>query len=84
MKLIGILALAITMVVQDAGEYSDAKDLDRHDPASQAVSVLFFILTVAGTITFAVFLLIEAFRVEEEVCTGSALLAHNQDKFARI
>eukprot|EP00045_Choanoeca_perplexa_P014091 m.163845 g.163845 ORF g.163845 m.163845 type:complete len:607 (-) comp16562_c0_seq2:1121-2941(-) len=67
LKLLGIVAMACVLLVRDIGAFKDAKDAKAEDPTSQAVSILFFVLTIGGTITFAVFLLIQAFRVEEVV-----------------
>ena len=73
LKLLGIIALAIVLLERDIDTFKGAKRTNSGDAASQAVSILFFLLTIAGTITFAVFLLIEAFRVEEIVRAGLSL-----------
>jgi hypothetical protein len=62
LKLLAIVAVATTFLVQDIQEFDK---LDEPKEGSRGLSIFFYILTLAATVTFAVFLLIEAFRLEE-------------------
>ena len=66
-KLLLIVGTMIAFLVIDIDLYDKAKAKNMHDASSQAISIFFFILTLAGTVTFAVFLLLEAFRTEAVV-----------------